>query len=249
MSAHLKNQLAEGDSVDPAAVQDRDRRAAAVTGAGAAPRRPRSRPPRRSPRRRRRSPNAEGPMASLHEIVSRHPCHSGRAGRDLRPCGAEGRGPRARWRIRVRLPAAADQAVVGAGDASTFRAARQAAKGDPADITGSVHGAAEGEKRRQAGDARRRTGRSPMASWSIPIRAQPVSPSERAILERLQARRQELERARAKSRSARACSRPAEKRIEGRVEEMKATEARISDRDRAEGRSRRRALQGHHHHV
>jgi len=55
-----------------------------------------------------------------------------------------------------------------------------------------------------------------------------VSPSERAILERLQARRQELE-ARAREIDIREnLLKAAEKRIESKVEEMKATESRIS---------------------
>ena len=57
---------------------------------------------------------------------------------------------------------------------------------------------------------------------------QPVSASERAILERLQARRQELE-ARAREIDIReSLLKAAEKRIESRVEEMKAVESRIS---------------------
>jgi flagellar motility protein MotE (MotC chaperone) len=55
-----------------------------------------------------------------------------------------------------------------------------------------------------------------------------VSPSERAILERLQARRQELE-ARAREMDIREnLLKAAEKRIESKVEEMKAVESRIS---------------------
>jgi flagellar motility protein MotE (MotC chaperone) len=55
-----------------------------------------------------------------------------------------------------------------------------------------------------------------------------VSPSERAILERLQARRQELE-ARAREIEIReSLLKAAEKRIESRVEEAKATEAKVS---------------------
>ena len=82
-----------------------------------------------------------------------------------------------------------------------------------------------------------------------PEQSQPVSPSERAILERLQARRQELE-ARAREIDIReSLLKAAEKRIESQVEELKAVESRIIDRDRAENRSRCRALQGHHHHV
>ena len=58
---------------------------------------------------------------------------------------------------------------------------------------------------------------------------QPVSPSERAILERLQARRQELE-ARAREIDIReSLLKAAEKRIESRVEEMKAVESRLSN--------------------
>jgi flagellar motility protein MotE (MotC chaperone) len=55
-----------------------------------------------------------------------------------------------------------------------------------------------------------------------------ISPSERAILERLQARRQELE-ARAREIDIREnLLKSAEKRIEGRVEELKAVESRIA---------------------
>ena len=57
---------------------------------------------------------------------------------------------------------------------------------------------------------------------------QSVSPSERAILERLQARRQELEQRAREIEIRESLLKSAEKRIEGRVEEMKATEAKIS---------------------
>ena len=57
---------------------------------------------------------------------------------------------------------------------------------------------------------------------------QPVSASERAILERLQARRQELEQRAREIEIRESLLKSAEKRIEGRVEEMKATEARIT---------------------
>jgi flagellar motility protein MotE (MotC chaperone) len=57
---------------------------------------------------------------------------------------------------------------------------------------------------------------------------QPVSPSERAILERLQSRRQELE-ARAREIDIREnLLKSAEKRIESKVQEMKAVESRIA---------------------
>ena len=57
---------------------------------------------------------------------------------------------------------------------------------------------------------------------------QSVSPSERAILERLQARRQELEQRAREIEIRESLLKSAEKRIEGRVEEAKATEAKIS---------------------
>ena len=61
-----------------------------------------------------------------------------------------------------------------------------------------------------------------------PEQGQPVSPSERAILERLQSRRQELE-ARAREIDIReSLLKAAEKRAEARVEELKAIEARIA---------------------
>ena len=71
MSQQLKNQLAEGDSV----IRRLSKIAVAARpltepeAAPAAPQLPGSRRPRPSPRRRKRSPSAEGLMASPHEIV------------------------------------------------------------------------------------------------------------------------------------------------------------------------------------
>ena len=127
---------------------------------------------------------------------------------------------------------------------STFRAA---GKADPADITGSVAAKKEEAPKPAAAaagsaEARRRRGLSR-------AEPQPVSASERAILERLQARRQELE-ARAREIDIReSLLKSAEKRIEAKVEEMKAVEARISTATGQKSESRRRPLQGHHHHV
>ena len=82
-----------------------------------------------------------------------------------------------------------------------------------------------------------------------PEQTAPVSASERAILERLQSRRQELE-ARAREIDIReSLLKSAEKRIESKVEEMKAVESRISTASGAKERNRGRPLQGHHHHV
>jgi flagellar motility protein MotE (MotC chaperone) len=97
-------------------------------------------------------------------------------------------------------------------------------KPDPADITGSVH-----EKPKEAAKpAAVPEAPKPSGVVVYPEPNQPVSPSERAILERLQARRQELE-ARAREIDIReSLLKAAEKRIESRVEELKAVEARIT---------------------
>jgi flagellar motility protein MotE (MotC chaperone) len=95
---------------------------------------------------------------------------------------------------------------------------------DPADITGSVQ--ARKEEPKPAVSAPE-TAKPPDGTVLFPEQTQAVSPSERAILERLQARRQELE-ARAREIDIREnLLKSAEKRIEGRVEELKAVEARI----------------------
>jgi flagellar motility protein MotE (MotC chaperone) len=96
---------------------------------------------------------------------------------------------------------------------------------DPADITGSVHETPKAEAPKPviaAPDVK------PDGVVVYPEQNQPVSASERAILERLQARRQELE-ARAREIDIReSLLKAAEKRIESRVEEMKAVEARVT---------------------
>lgn len=99
-------------------------------------------------------------------------------------------------------------------------------KGDPADITGSTH---EKPKEEAAKPAAAAPEVKPAEGTVVyPEQAQPVSPSERAILERLQARRQELE-ARAREIDIReSLLKAAEKRIESRVEEVKAVESRIT---------------------
>ncbi|MEA2838027.1 MAG: hypothetical protein QOD89_2577 [Bradyrhizobium sp.] len=97
-------------------------------------------------------------------------------------------------------------------------------KPDPSDITGSV--AAKKEEPKPAVSAPE-TAKPPDGVVLYPDPAQPVSASERAVLERLQTRRQELE-ARAREIDIREnLLKSAEKRIEGRVEELKAVEARI----------------------
>jgi flagellar motility protein MotE (MotC chaperone) len=94
---------------------------------------------------------------------------------------------------------------------------------DDTDVTGSVEKPKEEAPKPAAPEMAK-----PEGSMSAPEQGQAVSPSERAILERLQARRQELE-ARAREIDIReSLLKAAEKRIESRVEELKAVESRIS---------------------
>jgi flagellar motility protein MotE (MotC chaperone) len=97
-------------------------------------------------------------------------------------------------------------------------------KVDAADITGSVAAKKEEPKPVVAAPEVAK----PEGVVVYPDPNQPVSASERAILERLQSRRQELE-ARAREIDIReSLLKSAEKRIESKVEELKAVETRIS---------------------
>jgi flagellar motility protein MotE (MotC chaperone) len=96
---------------------------------------------------------------------------------------------------------------------------------DTSDITGSVE--AKKEEPAKPIVAAPEVAKPPDGAAMLPDQGQPVSASERAILERLQARRQELE-ARAREIDIReSLLKAAEKRIESRVEEVKGVEARI----------------------
>src|SRR5438105_6736852 len=98
---------------------------------------------------------------------------------------------------------------------------------EPSDITGSVHEKPEEAEAAKPAVAAPETKPDP-AVIRPEQNQQVVSPSERAILERLQARRQELE-ARAREIDIReSLLKAAEKRIESKVEEMKAVESRMS---------------------
>jgi flagellar motility protein MotE (MotC chaperone) len=98
-------------------------------------------------------------------------------------------------------------------------------RADPADITGSVHETPKAEAPKPVIAAPEV---KPDGVVLYPEQNQPVSASERAILERLQARRQELE-ARAREIDIReSLLKAAEKRVETRVEELKAVEARVA---------------------
>ena len=97
-------------------------------------------------------------------------------------------------------------------------------KVDPADITGSVAAKKEEPKPVVAAPEVEK----PDGVVVYPDQNQSVSASERAILERLQSRRQELE-ARAREVDIReSLLKAAEKRIESKVEELKAVESRIT---------------------
>jgi flagellar motility protein MotE (MotC chaperone) len=98
-------------------------------------------------------------------------------------------------------------------------------KTDSADITGSVK---EKPKEEEAAKPAAAPEAGKVDAVANPEQGQPVSPSERAILERLQSRRQELE-ARAREIDIREnLLKAAEKRVEARVEELKAIESRIT---------------------
>ncbi|HEV3500116.1 MAG TPA: flagellar protein FlbB [Bradyrhizobium sp.] len=99
-------------------------------------------------------------------------------------------------------------------------------RNDRADITGSV----QEKPKEEAAQPAIPVPEVPKPDGTViyPEQSQPVSASERAILERLQARRQELE-ARAREIDIReSLLKAAEKRIESRVEELKAVESRIT---------------------
>lgn len=94
--------------------------------------------------------------------------------------------------------------------------------GDP-DITGSTHGAPKEAPKPAAPETK------PEGTPVKMDEAQPqVSASERAILERLQARRQEIESRQREIDIRESLLKSAEKRIENKVEEMKAVESRIT---------------------
>ncbi len=94
---------------------------------------------------------------------------------------------------------------------------------DP-DITGSTHGAPKEAPKPAAPETKMEGGTVVKIDEGQPQ----VSASERAILERLQARRQEIEARQREIDIRESLLKSAEKRIENKVEEMKAVETRIS---------------------
>lgn len=98
-----------------------------------------------------------------------------------------------------------------------------AGREDP-DITGSTHGAPKEAPKPAAPETKMEGGTVVKIDEAQPQ----VSASERAILERLQARRQEIEARQREIDIRESLLKSAEKRIENKVEEMKAVETRIS---------------------
>ena len=123
-------------------------------------------------------------------------------------------------------------------------------KADLADITGSVE---EKPKDKEKDKDKEGAGKPPTAAapeaktdgvMMYPDQAQPVSASERAILERLQSRRQELD-ARAREIDIReSLLKAAEQRIETKTEELKAVESRVAAATEQKGETDAARLKG-----
>src|SRR6201999_2301383 len=103
-----------------------------------------------------------------------------------------------------------------------------APKVDLSDVTGSVHGAPKEAKKEEAPKPAAPDTKPEGVVIHPEENQNPVSASERAILERLQARRQELEARQREIDIRESLLKAAEKRIETKVEEMKALETRAS---------------------
>src|SRR5207244_7148955 len=100
-------------------------------------------------------------------------------------------------------------------------------QGDPADITGSAHGAPKKEEPPKPAAPATEPAK-PDGVVVFPDQTPRMAESERAILERLQSRRQELEDRAREIDIRESLLKAAEKRIESKVEELKAVESRIS---------------------
>ena len=108
-------------------------------------------------------------------------------------------------------------------------AKQAAATKDDGDITGSVHGEAPKEAPKDEKPKPEAPDTKPDGVVLHPEDNQPpVSASERAILERLQSRRQELDTRAREIDIRESLLKEAEKRIQSKVDEMKATEAKTA---------------------
>ena len=121
---------------------------------------------------------------------------------------------------------------------------------DPADVTGSVEEKPkEKDKEKDKDDASKPPATAPAESKGdgvviFPDQSAPVSASERAILERLQSRRQELD-ARAREIDIReSLLKAAEKKLDTKVEELKAVESRVATATEQKGETDTVRLKG-----
>src|SRR5690349_1512838 len=118
------------------------------------------------------------------------------------------------------------------------------AAGDPSDITGSAHGAAPKKKEEEKPKVEAPDTKPEGVVIHPEENQPPVSASERAILERLQSRRQELD-ARAREIDIReSLLKEAEKRITTKVDEMKAFEAKTASEERQKAEAENARLKG-----
>jgi flagellar motility protein MotE (MotC chaperone) len=101
-------------------------------------------------------------------------------------------------------------------------------KPDPADVTGSVHGAPKEAKKEEPPKPGAPETQANGVVYHPEQSQNSVSPSERAILERLQSRRQELEQRAREIDIRESLLKAAEKRIETKVEELRSIEQRAA---------------------
>jgi flagellar motility protein MotE (MotC chaperone) len=99
---------------------------------------------------------------------------------------------------------------------------------EDADITGATHGEPKAAAKEEAPKPQAPDTKPDGVVFHPEENQQAVSPSERAILERLQARRQELETRAREIEIRESLLKAAEKRIESRVDEIKSIEAKAS---------------------
>jgi flagellar motility protein MotE (MotC chaperone) len=113
----------------------------------------------------------------------------------------------------------------GGPEKTNKKADRKADRGDPADITGTAAAKKEEPPKPVAPVTEPA---KPDGVVMFPDQSPRVSDSERAILERLQSRRQELDQRAREIEIRESLLKAAEKRIESKVEEMKALEAKAA---------------------
>ena len=119
-----------------------------------------------------------------------------------------------------------------------------AAAGDPSDITGSAHGAAPKKKEEEKPKVEAPDTKPEGVVFHPEENQAPISASERAILERLQSRRQELDTRAREIDIRESLLKEAEKRITSKVDEMKAFEAKTANEERQKAEAENARLKG-----